>query len=129
MQITSINLKSPHCFKYGVLRWFFILCGGQFYLNWVLPTNPMSKNRLINLMWGGKRCNWWWKYNDRIVMCYVYGGIHCVFAGLNLVIGAFWSPLNILINLYPIIVQIYIGVRCWRIKNLNITFGFTQPKW
>lgn len=106
---------------YRIIRWFFILCGGKFYLNWILPTNPMSKNPLIILMWGGKKCNWWWKYNDRMTMCYVYGGIHLVFAGLNLAIGQFWSVGNILVNIYPIIVQCYIWSRVWRIKNLRIT--------
>lgn len=106
--------------KFIYLRWFFILCGGQFYLNWILPTNPMSKNRLINLMWGGKKCTWWWKYNNRIFFAMYMGVLHCVFAGLNLAFGTFWSPLNILVNLYPIIVQIYIGVRCYRIKNLRM---------
>ncbi len=33
----------------------FTLIGGQFYLDWILITNPTSKNKLIRYLYGGMK--------------------------------------------------------------------------
>lgn len=59
-------------------RTIFILTGGMFYLNWILPTNPQSKNPvIIFLFYFGKRRSTF-NYTERIFFCYIYGGIHVV---------------------------------------------------
>jgi hypothetical protein len=122
MQITSINIKSPHCFKYGVLRWFFILCGGQFYLNWILPTNPTSKNPVIKLLYGWMKALYTAKdVTNRYYCAIIYGSIHIIMGTLMFIDGRGFTIGNLLVNIYPIIVQVYIGVRCWRIKNFRRT--------
>lgn len=102
-----------------VLRWFFILCGGQLYLNWILLTNPTSKNPLIRAIYGwNKKGYCGFHYETRLIMAYAYGASHLFLAILMAFAGGFFSLSNILVNIYPIIVQIYIGARCWRIKKL-----------
>lgn len=52
-------------------------------------------------------------------MAYGLGVIHityCVMAYNN---GSMWSIINILVNIYPIIVQIYIGIRCYKVIQLK----------
>lgn len=121
----TINHKSPYCFKYGVIRWFFILCGGQLYLNWILPTNPMSKNPLIKFLWGWMKMAYCGRdYNGRYWKAYLYFTIHFIFCVVNFIDGQMFSLGNILVNIYPMIVQMWIGYRCWRvrrIKKLRIT--------
>lgn len=112
-----------------VVRWFFIAIGGKFYMDWILPTNPTSKNKLIILLWGGKKRHCWtWDYKNRIKFCYIYGGIHIVFAILNAISGTFLSVGNILVNIYPIIVQLYIFYRCVRVLNLRTTSYINTSK-
>ena len=99
---------------YGIMSYIFVLCGGNFYMNYILPTNPQSRNKLIRKLWGG------YAFKDpavRYYFAYVYGTIHLIGLGINMVFGTFWGVSNILINLYPVIVQLYVGYRCWRIKD------------
>lgn len=104
---------------YLILTWLFLFSGANFYMNWILPTNPQSKNKLIKWMWGG------FKYSDptiRLYMAFVYAGIHIFFLFIS---NNFWTVGNILVNVYPVIVQIYIGFRCYRIikfKENNYNF-------
>ena len=64
-----------------ILYWSFVLCGGKFYLDWLLPTNYASKNPLINLLFGGKKRHiFTWDYNKRIMFSYFAGTGHLILA-------------------------------------------------
>jgi hypothetical protein len=92
-------------------------------MNWILLTNPTSKNPLIRKIYGwNKKGYCGFHYENRLKMAYVYGTIHLIGAISMTLLGDLFSLSNILVNLYPIIVQVYIGVRCWRIKNLRRTY-------
>lgn len=110
-----------------ILHWLFVLSGGQFYLNWILPTNPSSKNPLINLIYGGRQHCWYGDYKVRLKACFMYGIIHIIGAILYFFINEFWTICNLAINIYPIIVQVYIGIRCYRIiilkKDMKILYA------
>ena len=114
--------ESPAFLVGAVIRWFFILCGGQLYMNWVLITNPTSKNPLIKFIYGwNKKAYCGFNYKNRLQLACLLGSIHIIGAIIMAFCGGFLSITNILVNIYPIIVQFYIGWRCWRIKNLRIT--------
>ena len=53
---------------YSIITWLFILCGGNFYMNYILPTNPQSKNKLIRKLWGG------YAYKDPKTRYFYYRG-------------------------------------------------------
>ena len=105
----------------NILDYLFIICGGKFYLDYLLPTNPTSKfivwrkfMELCKLKYDVIRLT-----NHRYHMAYGLGVIHitsCVMAYNN---GSMWSIINILVNIYPIIVQIYIGIRCYKVIQLK----------
>lgn len=105
----------------------FILCGGKLYLDYILLTNEKSKNPLIKILFP-KLNDWNWRYKSRLKFAYTAGTAHVLFAIFMFTIGLEFSVIiiNILVNIYPIIVQLYIGVRCWKIiqgrkKNCLIT--------
>lgn len=93
-----------------VLKWLFILCGGKFYFDWLLITNPASKNILIKSWFD---LDYFKNVEQRLQTAYMFAGIHIVAALINLGFHNFFSLVNLFINLYPIIVQIYIGTRCY----------------
>lgn len=104
--------------KKDFVYWVFLLIGSKFYLDWILPTNPMSKNKLIiRLFWGGKQRKLCRNYNERLIFAYIYMGIHVFFALLMLILNSFFTLSNILINIYPIFVQLYIIYRILKIKT------------
>ena len=108
--------------KYGAMRCFFILFGGQFFLNWILPTNPSSKNPAINILYGRtKNINLANNVAGRYRLAWVWGTIHIIFCWLMILSEKGLSTMNILVNIYPIIVQVYIGVRCWQLKKWRKT--------
>ena len=89
----------------------FILCGAKFYLDYILPSNPSSKNPVFKLIWGGAKIRQNWEF--RLFLAFLYGAIHLVGLVMYFRIDApLW--INALINIYPVIIQIYIGLRCWR---------------
>jgi hypothetical protein len=121
--IQIIKSKKP-CTLYAVISWLFILSGGKLYLDYILITNPISKNPLIKFIYGWSREVYSAKnYKRRYITAYAYSGIHIVCLNINLITGNMWTLSNILVNLYPILVNIYIGYRCWRIKAYN---GFNK---
>ena len=61
---------------------------------------------------------------ERLSMAYSLGLVHVIGALIFLItslaaghIEMFFHPLNVLVNLYPILVQLFIGYRCWRIQS------------
>jgi len=103
---------------------FFILCGGKFYLEWLLPTNWSSKNPFIKSL--HLKNNVENRYEiakslrSRLDFAYFAGTVH-VFASLPMLFGInYWTfLLNLFINIYPVIVQIYIGSRCVRLLKIS----------
>lgn len=92
---------------------FFIIIGVRFYFDWILPTNPVTKNPLFRLIY---KKNWITKISptERLNFCYGFIAVH-LFLGVFLPSDSIFYWENILANIYPILVQIYIGVRCYRI--------------
>ena len=104
--------------KYTLVDWLFVLCGGKFFFDWILPTNPSSKNILWFMFKYGPKmqgdvCT------SRIEICYILIIIHIGFAVLFTFLNGFFTIGNILVNIYPIIVQLYIYYRCKTIKNFR----------
>ena len=111
-----IKSKKP-CTLYFVISWLFLLSGGKIYLDYILITNPTSKNPLIKLIFGFMRK--FYTANDvdaRYFGAWSCGVIHFVFMIVYACIGSMWSVGNILVNVYPIIIQLYIGYRLYRIR-------------
>lgn len=94
----------------------FIACGGQFYLDWVLPTNWSSKNKVIKWLW--RNDQGFRSIGHRLDMCATFGWIHLPFLFISLPapVGSVLFWFNIFGNLYPSIVQLYIGYRLVRVK-------------
>lgn len=91
----------------------FILSGAKLYFNWILPTNPASKNPIIKKIWG-KQNYTMCKYKSRLTNSYFSGVGHMAGVIVYIFIDMpLWT--NILINIYPVIIQIYIGFRCFKI--------------
>ena len=114
-----IKSKKPSS-TYNIISWIFILSGGKFYLDYLLPTNPTSKNKVIQFIFGWARFAYTGKEPiKRYFMSYTFGGAHFIALILNARNGNLFDLDNILINMYPILVQIWIGYRCWYIKSLK----------
>lgn len=111
----------PHFWQYSVMRSFFILSGAKFYMDWLLVTNPISKNPIIKLLWGWTK-KWYTgtKYEQRLhtaISCFT---VHFVLGIIYYFIDCGFVT-NMAVNVYPCIVNAWIGYRCWRIKKLRIT--------
>lgn len=117
----------PHFWQYSVMRSFFILSGAKLYMDWLLVTNPISKNPLIKLCWGWTK-KWYTgtKYEQRLntaISCFT---VHFVLGIIYYFIDCGFVT-NMAVNVYPCIVNAWIGYRCWRIKKLRITVhGFAM---
>ncbi len=100
--------------KRGVVDWLFLLIGAKFFLDWILPTNPQSKNIIIRYCWGNAKNPQNYNfggYKIRFYMTFVYSTIHISFCYFSYISGNLWTIGNILVNIYPIIIQFYIGYR------------------
>jgi hypothetical protein len=113
----------------NIVETFFVWTGTRFYMDWLLPTNPKSKNILVKT-WA--RTNHWTfgllqsvhsgkNARKRFRRAYFFGVLHVV-AGvaMQVYIPHLWL-LNVYGNVYPVFVQAYVGYRCWvRIQNTDI---------
>ena len=97
--------------KLSTLDIMFIIIGGRFYMDWILPTNPASKNPVWRFIISPIKESYSSKnLNGRFIQSFVFISIHVV--GLLFYIigdGDFLS--NLLVNIYPIIVNTYIAIR------------------
>jgi len=106
--------------KNDLIKLLFILCGGKFYLDYILITNPTSKNILIKYIYGYfKDVFTAFKYEQRYYFAYIFITIHLIFCILNFMGGFVFSITNILVNIYPIIVNSYIGYKCYKVKKFK----------
>lgn len=110
-----MKLKNTFRKKLSVYDWFFILSGGYTFMMWLLPTNPQSYNPLIRM---------WWKKDNRDYTAYAYENrlYGTIYLGLFHVTAFFFFICrdigfisNLLGNVYPIMVQIYVGLKCYKI--------------
>jgi hypothetical protein len=107
-----------------ILHFVFFATGGKIYMDWLLITNSSSKNPLIKWVTTFLRLDYSinkrWKLKTRYVGTYILSGLHIV--GFILFVHNNISIVeNILINVYPVWVQVYIGDRCKRIMNIQKT--------
>lgn len=110
-----IQRRIIYFFKQDLYSMLFILIGGKFYLNWMLITNPTSKNFLIRRFWKNNSIFRYSSIKDRYGACFALGGIHLLIGTFFLFIDQGLLPGNVLTNLYPCLVQLYIGIRCHKI--------------
>jgi hypothetical protein len=112
-------IKRKRPLKDKIIDFLFVFSGTQLYLNWILPTNPQSKNPLYRLFYGKLRFKPYAKnYKDRLGLACGFIGIHTIAAIMYIIVGhdfLGWS--NVLVNLYPILVNFYIGYQCIRLMN------------
>lgn len=108
--------------RYNIIDIIFILIGGKLYMDWILPTNPTSKNILFRFMRPFKPGYSANKYNNRYKQSITFITIHLIAA-----ICYFLTPCslisNILINFYPIIVNSYILIRLQKVINHKKSFA------
>ncbi len=133
-KIIQMNIfnKIPRNLKQSFLRFkngdiftkIFILIGARFYFDWILPTNPQSKNPVWWFFWRDRHIFISVKinllYKIRLGFCFIYTAVHFVEYYKQFQNGFGFNISNILLNIYPIIVQIYIGIRCCKIIRSNI---------
>jgi len=103
---------------YSLLNWFFILSGTKFYLDYILITNPTSKNPIIRSLYRYLQNPYSaTDYKSRFNMALAAGTIHVIGVILYTYLDMFYSWSNLLINIYPIIIQIYVGYRLYLVKQ------------
>ena len=96
----------------------FILTGTKFYMEYILPTNCSTKNPIYKMFlkqeWGIRAYNYKIRFNAAIGFFI----IHFILAIIFLIIGIPFI-VNLLVNIYPCLVQIFIGYRVYRIIKLK----------
>lgn len=92
-----------------------MLIGGKFYFDWLLFTNPVSKNPLWKWFCKWAAIHQWYGPLYRLDSAYRLFNIHLALFGWYYLADNAFSPWNILTNLYPMLVQVYIGGRCFKI--------------
>jgi len=105
-----------------VLKYFFILSGAKFYMDYLLITNPASKNIFIQFFYRKAKNEYTaYNYKARYNLAINLGIIHFLWMLLLFAIDTYFI-VNLLINIYPLIVQIWVGYRCWIIKKTKILY-------
>lgn len=99
----------------GFLRGLFMYSGVKLYMDWILITNPTSHNPVIRHIygWAKEGCSAY-RYKQRYILARGCLCIHGVFA----IIGFFAGQpivINMLLNIYPCLVQLWIGYRIYKI--------------
>lgn len=102
------QLGINRCYVFFIYKWI----GAKFYFDWILPTNWSSKNPLFRVLW-----LYYWRKpmrilpNNRLIFAYVYISIHTIFLSISIFTLTFGLS-DVIVNIYPIIVNLYIGYRC-----------------
>jgi hypothetical protein len=106
------------------MRTLFVFCGAKFYLDWILIDSPSTKNPVYKFLFG-------WLYRNVYSECYgLKNGVgfrsvtaffaaasHLFFLVKYIAAPPFEYPVRtfvfeLLVNIYPIIVNTYVLVRC-----------------
>lgn len=99
----------------------FYLLGGRFYMDWILITNDKSKNLFLRKFWEYMGVEYFKNVGNRFMLSIMLFTIHFVYNGFfvwaHITHGVDWVNIviNLLVNVYPMLVQIYIGFRCYRV--------------
>ena len=115
--------------KYTIINLLFILSGTKFYMDWILPTNPASKNPIIKFLISPLKFAYSVTNNlkGRFYQSFIFISIHLFFFVLY-ILQETGLLLNLLFNIYPIIINLYIAYRIKlilnfrKIKNENMFF-------
>lgn len=124
MNTIQLIKSKKSSFLYSIICWIFIIVGGNVYLNWILITNPKSKNPFIKKIWSFDKT----KINitSRLEFAYFAGIGHFICMIIFGITSNFFSPANLLVNVYPVFVQCFIGYRCFKIKKIKESFYFKR---
>lgn len=118
--------KSKFLFMIRDFRYYKLLeiLGVKFYLNWLLPTNPTSRNPVFSFMWRSKKTIYLdytkssIKYRIGIGAGYFIAHL-IMFIMYEITSTGSTNTIDIisqtLVNVYPMLVQIYISMRCYRV--------------
>lgn len=91
----------------------YLLSGTKFFCEWLLITNPTSKNPLIKLFFGwAKKSYTAFDPEARLQEAWKLGFFHLWFSIICIITYGGLDKCNIFVNIYPIFTQIYIGYRC-----------------
>jgi hypothetical protein len=103
-------------FSRKIIAILYLVSGTKFYFEWLLITNPVSKNPAIKLFWGWAKESYTAKDpSTRLRLAWGLGLVHMwLGVGFAAIDGGI-ELTNLLVNFYPIFVQIYIGYRCWSV--------------
>jgi hypothetical protein len=108
--------------KYKILNFLFVITLGKFFFQWLLPSNPQSHNpvwtslcRIIKLDYSIK----FGSIEDRVKGSLAIFAVHLIIATAFFILEDMRISLgNVLGNLYPMWIQVYVGLRCyWAIKT------------
>ena len=104
-----------------ILKLLFVITGGELYFKYILPTNPSSRNPINR--WLCKRVGIDWSVSrktayQRLYSAYLLIILHGIMFILTKLLSTTNSTLiNVLVNLYPVWVNVYIGYRCYSIEK------------
>jgi len=90
------------------IKIIMMLSGCTLYMDWVLPTNPRSKNPVIRKLMGRGKSSYL-NCKDRLLFVVVYLTIHITFGVSFYLSGSHIE--NIFLNIYPSMIQLWIGYR------------------
>ena len=112
--------------RHDIAKILFILSGTALYFKFIIPINPYSSERLVRCR---QDCTLRYITALRIIRTHLFTGIFCqaiaywayVKLAPELTILP-WLALyfNIFVNLYPILVQWYIAIKCNRIAKIPL---------
>lgn len=98
-----------------IADFLFIATGTEFYMDWVLPTNPSSHNPFIRIfLIFLKPAYNFHQYRIRLGVAIAAFSMHSFFCILMLINPQTLFSLvsNLFVNIYPMMIQLYIGYRC-----------------
>ena len=116
--------------KYKILNFLFVITLGKFFLQWILPTNPQSRNPLWRILTKSIKLNYSAtpkNIKTRFFMAKILFIVHLSLAIISFILDDIKiAPSNVLVNFYPMWVQVYIGLRCyWAIKKRTGKYSTT----
>lgn len=94
-----------------IINILFIVSGAKFYMDYILLSNPVSKNPLIHILFGWSKSIYSaFDYRSRHKSSMSLFIIHLTLCFIMFILKRDLL-LNALVNIYPMIVQVYVGYR------------------
>jgi hypothetical protein len=95
-----------------IIDFLYVITFTKFYFNYLLITNPVSKNILIRFVYGGFKKDYGIKNKkSRCELSYMLIIVHSILFVFLFYIDTYISITNILVNFYPMLVNLYIAYR------------------